>query len=202
MALTDVYVQVYGQLADFFSRIGQGQAPPQFTRQYLKDLGFTSANFNALIPLLKALGFLAPDGTPTERYHRYRDGSRARTVLADGLREAYGDLFLIKANPSEADRALIEGKFKSTHNASDRVAKLMANTFLALVALADLTVAGPTNPTPVEKPFEHEAPAPPQAPAVSLSPTLHYNIQIHLPATKDVEVYNSIFKSLKEHFLG
>jgi hypothetical protein len=28
---------------------------------------------------------------------------------------------------------------------------------------------------------------------------LHYNIQIHLPATKDVEVYNSIFKSLKEH---
>jgi hypothetical protein len=28
---------------------------------------------------------------------------------------------------------------------------------------------------------------------------LHYNIQIHLPATKDVEVYNAIFKSLKEH---
>jgi len=28
---------------------------------------------------------------------------------------------------------------------------------------------------------------------------LHYNIQIHLPATKDIEVYNAIFKSLKEH---
>jgi hypothetical protein len=30
---------------------------------------------------------------------------------------------------------------------------------------------------------------------------LHYNIQIHLPATKDLEVYNAIFKSLKDHLL-
>jgi hypothetical protein len=32
-------------------------------------------------------------------------------------------------------------------------------------------------------------------------PTLHYNIQIHLPATKDVEVFNAIFRSLREHLL-
>ena len=31
--------------------------------------------------------------------------------------------------------------------------------------------------------------------------SLHYNIQIHLPATKDIEVYNAIFRSLKEHLL-
>jgi hypothetical protein len=30
---------------------------------------------------------------------------------------------------------------------------------------------------------------------------LHYNIQIHLLATKDIEVYNTIFKSLKEHLI-
>lgn len=30
---------------------------------------------------------------------------------------------------------------------------------------------------------------------------LHYNIQIHLPATKDVEVYNAIFKSLRDHII-
>jgi hypothetical protein len=31
--------------------------------------------------------------------------------------------------------------------------------------------------------------------------SLHYNIQIHLPATKDIEVLNAIFKSLKEHLI-
>ena len=41
-----------------------------------------------------------------------------------------------------------------------------------------------------------------QVPLSGVQPSLHYNIQIHLPATKDIEVYNSIFKSLKEHLLG
>ena len=30
---------------------------------------------------------------------------------------------------------------------------------------------------------------------------LHYDIQIHLPTTTDIAVYNAIFKSLKEHLL-
>lgn len=120
-------------------------------------------------------------------------------MLGQALREAYGDLFLIKEHPSEADRAAIEGKFKSFHNVSPNLASLMAKTFLGLMQHADLrakaTVALPTHPTAAETPKETTAdkvlaPAPTQ---------LHYNIQVHLPATKDVEVYNAIFKSLKEH---
>ena len=59
MALTNVYTQVYGQLPEFFSKIREGQAPQQFTQQLLKDLGFKSSNHRALIPLLKALGFIS-----------------------------------------------------------------------------------------------------------------------------------------------
>src|ERR1700733_7342216 len=141
MALPDVYVQVYGQLPEVFKRLSDGQAPEKFTRQYVKDLGFQSASFHALIPLLKGLGFLSSDGVPTARYHAYRDQSQARRVMAEALRDAYSDIFTIKAEPTDADRALIEGKFKSAHNTSDRVAKLMASTFLALLSLADLKSA-------------------------------------------------------------
>ena len=205
MALADSYVQTYGQLAEVFKRLSEGQAPDKFTRQHLKDLGFTSANFHAVIPLLKTLGFLAPDGTPTARYHAYRDHSQSRAILGEALREAYGDLFTIKANPTKADGALIEGKFKSAHNTSERVAQLMASTFFSLLALADIH-PGASKAPPAPKP---EAPADlPTPPAgqkeiqqISHRPTLHYNIQIHLPATKDVEVFNAIFKSLREHLL-
>jgi len=204
MALTDVYVQVYGQLGDFFARIAEGQAPERFTRQHLKDIGFASASFNAVIPLLKALGFLAADGAPTERYHRYRDRSQSRRIMGEAMREAYGDLFVIKANPTDADRSLIEGKFKSAHNTTDRVAKLMASTFYSLLGLADLEPPAKPLQTPTT---EIKASLPPPSktegtPTATLSPTLNYNIQIHLPATKDVEVFNAIFKSLKEHLLG
>jgi hypothetical protein len=219
MALTDAYVQVYGQLGDFFDRIADGQAPERFTRQHLKDLGFRSSNFNAVIPLLKELKFLSADGTPTDRYHDYRDRSQSRRIMGEALRDAYADLFVINANPTEANRALIEGKFKSAHNTSERVAKLMANTFFSLLALADLQPHArkekkekkEKKATNGEERKEHVPPETAEAgrlpnetshAKLTLAPTLHYNIQIHLPATKDVEVFNAIFKSLKEHLLA
>lgn len=203
MALSKAYVQVYGQLGEVFARIAEGQAPEKFTTQYLKDLGFVSSNFRAVIPLLKSLGFLSEDGTPTSRYHDYRNTARSGRVMAEALREAYGDVFTIKANPIDTDRPLIEGKFKSVHNASTNVAKLMANTFYSLLELADLslgTIETKKEEKQSEPPVQVKIGADTQQ-ASHPRPTLHYNIQIHLPATKDIEVFNAIFKALKEHLL-
>jgi hypothetical protein len=196
-------VQIYGQLPDVFKRISDGQAPDKFSSQYLKDLGFQSTNHRALIPLLKALGFLSADGVPTARYHAYRDHSQSLKVMGQALRETYSDLFTIKAEPTDADRALIEGKFKSAHNTSERVSKLMANTFYSLLPLADLKGGSSVVAPEIKiqpKPEQHVA-IPPDRPEPTNRPTLHYNIQIHLPPTKDVEVFNAIFKSLREHLL-
>lgn len=205
MALADSYIQTYGQLPEVFKRLSEGQAPDKFTRQYLKDLGFESSSFHAMIPLLKTLGFLASDGSPTARYHDYRNHSQSRVVLGQALKEAYGDIFTIKANPTQSDRPLIEGKFKSTHNTSERVAQLMANTFYALLALADIS-ATTSNPLSTASAVSTEGAAASAATSAreglaAHRSTLHYNIQIHLPATKDVEVFNAIFKSLREHLL-
>jgi hypothetical protein len=98
----------------------------------------------------------------------------------------------------------VEGKFKSFHNVSDNVAGLMTKTSFSLLPLADLTVAVGPIPRPsfgdnvhIEIPTESVNGT---TPAGFLSNAgLHYNIQIHLPPTKDIEVYNAIFKSLKEH---
>lgn len=204
MALTNAYVQVYGQLPELFGRISEGSAPDKFTTQHLKDWGYTSSNYRAVIPLLKALGFLSADGAPTSRYHEYRNTAQSKRIMTEAIREAYGDLFTIKAKPTNADRALIEGKLKSVHNASPTTAKLMASTFYALLDLADLS-ASLEQKVEVKEASEEVAP-----PVVQITestakghnrPSLHYNIQIHLPATKDIEVFNAIFKSLKEHLL-
>jgi hypothetical protein len=126
-------------------------------------------------------------------------------VMAQALRDAYADLFLIKAHPSKSDRVAIEGKFKSFHNTSDNVAGLMAKTFFALLSLADLSATADGRP-PASIVPEPEKPGsiPEQEPILDRTKIfsasgLHYNIQIHLPATKDTEVYNAIFKSIKEH---
>lgn len=119
--------------------------------------------------------------------------------MGRALRDAYGDLFLINEHPSDADRSAIQGKFKSFHNTSENVAGNMSKTFLGLLALAELSG------THVE---ESNAQAPssdidtlPPSHFSTAAVGLHYNIQLHLPATKDVEVYNAIFKSLRAHLI-
>lgn len=204
MALTNAYVLPTNRIPDILAKIRDGQAPERFTHQLLKDWGFSSTNDRAFIPLLKALGFLTPDGKPTQRYSDYRDHSRSKQVLAEAQREAYGDLFLIKEHPTPADRNAIVGKFKSFHNASDHVAGLMGKTFLGLLQLADLSANSPAIAPPA--PQQAEAPVTNEERRTSSLQGgvagLHYNIQVHLPATKDVEVYNAIFKSLREHLLN
>ena len=203
VALPSTYTNAYGKLGEFFGKLRDGQAPTQFTQELLKDLGFTSKNHRAYIPIMKSLGFLSPDGKPTERYNSYRDHSKSQKVMAEAIKEAYSDIFLIKSHPTPSDRSAIEGKFKSYHNASDGVAKVMANTFYALLSLADLNAVNAQQEPEVSVTSLPESSQGQSQPGmesqIPMMSGLHYNIQIHLPATKDVEVYNAIFKSLKEH---
>lgn len=164
------------------------------------------------IPLLKGLGFLTADGSPTERYKQFLDITKWKKVLGEAVRESYSDIFVLKTRPSSSDRDMIAGKFKSTYNLSDTAAERAARTFLALLALSDPdTVFGDSKPDmtasfdPSPDP-KYTAPQPATStdrPASSQKSSigLQYNIQIHLPATKDIEVYNAIFKSLREHVI-
>ena len=205
MALTNAYVLPTNRIPDLFRTNQDGQAPERFTNQLLKDWGFSSTNDRAFIPLLKALGFLTTDGKPTPRYLDYRDHSRSKQVLGQALREAYSEIFLIKEHPTSSDRSSVEGKLKSFHNVSDNLASLMAKTFFGLLPLADLTAKATVLRPAVSDNGQMEVPAEPSTSAAQAGflggAGLHYNIQIHLPATKDVEVYNAIFKSLKEHLV-
>ncbi len=207
MGLPTSYTQAYGSLGEFFDRIRDAQAPDKFVHQILKDWGYKSNNHRPFIPLLKSLGFLSSDGTPTQRYHEYRNHEQSKSIMGNALKEAYSDIFLIKAHPTSKDTSLIQGKFKSFHNVSDNVAKLHSNTFYALLKLADLKETNKKQPANQE-PLAEKEELPPVENNESITTEfmtnkvgLHYNIQIHLPATKDVEVYNSIFKSLKEHLI-
>jgi len=203
MALTNTYVLPVNRIPDLFGKIRDGQAPERFTHQLLKDWGFSSTNDRAFLPLLKELGFLTADGKPTTMYHDYRDHSRSKAVMGQALREAYGDIFLIKEHPTTADKAAVEGKFKSFHNASENVASLMAKTFFGLLSLADISGKKGATPVQVETKQATSDQYPTQPEGNMFGRTgLHYNIQIHLPATKDVEVYNAIFKSLREHLFN
>jgi hypothetical protein len=207
--LTKRYMASVKNIPAIMKKIVEGTAPTKFTQAHLRSIGFKGSNDRGVIPLLKDLGFLTADGVPTPQYHEYRDRTKSTAVMADALRKAYEDVFHINEHPKEKDRKAIQEKFKSVHNVTDDLAKFQTRTFFALLKLADLdTVSKPQDTQEEEAGDEFssgEDKNEPDASPMGISrPSLgglRYNIEVHLPATKDVEVYNAIFKSLKEHLL-
>jgi hypothetical protein len=194
-------------VAAIMQAIQDGTAPPTFSMRHLASIGFTGTNDRGIIPVLKDLKFLSEDGKPTARYHAYRDKSQSKAVLGQSLKEAYEDLFHVKERPTDADKDAIEGKFKAMHNVSDNIAELQARTFFTFLKLADLDAAAKSaGVVQATKPSEgtagdEAARTETHSRHLGSSIGLRYNIEIHLPPTKEVEVFNAIFKSLKEHLL-
>lgn len=209
--LIERYLTSTKNLPQIFEQMVRGTAPQTFNTDYLVSVGFTSSNDRAVPLLLKSLGFLQDSGQPTSRYHAYRaGGDEAKAVLGEALLEAYEDIFHINAMPTDKDRTAIEGKFKASHNATDRVAEAQTATFLALLKLADIEGARKRKGNfahqikkediPNNKKDTKKEPLDQYDRPVTLD--LRYKIEVHLPPTKDIEVYHAIFRSLKENLLG
>lgn len=207
--LTKRYLVSTKNLVPIMTKVIDGVAPPKFNVDHLKSMGFSSSTDRGMIPLLKDLGFLSAEGAPQPRYHNYRDRSRSKSVMAEALREAYEDIFHIREIPTQADRSAVEGLFKSKHNSTDKVAQMQAMTFYALLGLADMKAPAPSPVLP-EVPLVSESVKADETPlnggvsppVAGLNTELHYTIQVHLPATKDIEVFNAIFRSLRENLLS
>lgn len=194
------YIISNNKISPILAKIRTAAKPSKFTHEFLKQLGFSSSNDRAIIPVLKKLGFLSEEGAPTDYYDRLKDGTDWKYVLGERMSELYKDLFNIdeeiyKANDSEVEGAIsrVTGKDKSS------VRRYLA-TFKTLATLAEFG----TSPRLKEKPEEKkEEPAAKQTPGKLKDSKVEFshNIQIHLPATTDISVYNAIFKSVKENLL-
>jgi hypothetical protein len=207
MALPTSYLTSYKNLPKILSAIQNAQAPKQFTTRYLEGLGFKAAADRLIIGVLKAIGFLTAEGQPTPRYFQFLDASQGKRVLAEGLLDAYADLFQINKKAYELSAVEIRNKLKTLTQGqvSDSVLEKMAGTFKALAQQADFT-APPilTEEVPTTEPPTAQSPT--QSGLRSREPVslggLVYNIQLILPADRDQAVYDALFRSLREHLIG
>lgn len=208
MALTSAYLTSTKNLEPVINAILTAKAPERFTYRFLEDLGFKSSNDRLYINLFKGLGLLDDSGTPTERYFKFLDQGIYKEILAEGIKEAYEDLFNINVNAQNLSTDEVKNKLKTLTQGqkTDKVVSLMAMTFTALCAIADWNVK--KNKTAVlessvkEEKNNQEIKIAEEK--ITVSPKrekleLHYDIQIHLPETRDEAVYDAIFSSMKKH---
>ncbi len=205
MSVPDSYLNSVRNVADIFAAIKGAGVPDRFSHEFLKQLGFASSNDRAVIPVMKALRFLDDNSAPTDRYNRFRDPSISGAVMAEALRDAYADVFIVNEKAHEQSSTALTGAFKRITGKGEAVSKKMATTFKALSGLADWSatsvapsVSEDTSPEPTASLPATDG-ATRSTPLAAGFPSLHHDVHIHLPVSTDVKVYDAIFRSLREH---
>lgn len=200
------FMNATGFATKVLDKIINAQQPERFTLDYLNTkLGFDTASARPIIPLLKRIGFLASDGTPTSIYSRFRNPQERGRAMAEALHVGYKDVY----ERNEYVHDLPKDKFKNLIveitglKPSDPVVSPIVATFFNLKAyanfnhgteLSEAKLIAPINEASQDAYSEMRR-------ENSQAFNFSYTINLNLPETTDVEVFNAIFRSLKEHLL-
>ena len=191
------------KIEPILEQIRKAAEPSKFTHGFLQKLGFKSTNDRAIIPLLKALGFIHDSGSPTELYKDLRDENSWQKALGRQIKDLYSDLYNIHTEIHNANDSEIKGAISRVTGKEAKTVTRFFNTFKTIIKLADFDGIEETE----NEPITNDSTSEPSQPKIEIPlkgetrPDFHYNIQIHLPATTDISVYNAIFKSIKENLM-
>jgi len=203
------YVVSTGSLTKALEKIQSAATPGRFTQEFLATLGMKGGSARPVIPFLKRTGFLASDGTPTGIYRRFRNSRERGRAAAEALQTGYATLFVANEAAHELSDSELRGLIVQMTGVDEgsRTLTAMLGSFKALREFADFSAAEgdarlpSSDATPSERQETVELPdtALPAPGVTGLN--VGYTINLHLPATSDIAVFNAILKSLRENLL-
>ena len=205
MADKPPYVTAYGNITKALNKIAEAATPPRFTQDFLATkLDLKGGSPKPVIPFLKRSGFIGSDGVPTDLYKRFRNPGQRGAAAKEALKAAYSTLYEVNEYIHDASEKDLRGVVVQVTglDADAPSVKAIVGSFKALKEFASFDEQAPSEEEEGEeeqaKPDDGE-----KAPRVVLKRGLglSYTINLNLPATSDITVFDAIFKSLKEHLL-
>jgi Family of unknown function (DUF5343) len=209
------YMNAYGNVTKIMNKIKEAKTPDRFSQDFLGTvLGFSGGSATPFIPLAKRIGLVNADGTPSDLYGRFRNPAQSEQAMSQMIRKGYAELYKRNEYAHELDKASLQGLIMEVTglDTSSPTLKAIANTFEALRTFANFELSAAPSTDTEERPVESNGPAAGTvaSPASTTVPApgalgqlrFSHNVYINLPDTTDVEVFNAIFKSIKEHLLS
>ena len=205
------YAQRTATLISMLDKIKTASVPDKFSQDFVAEkLLMKGGTPRSIIPFIKKMGLVATDGTPTERYKEFRNPAKSGVAIAQAMRELYETLFEMNEHVHDTNPATLKGLIVEATGAEQdsNVVHKTLSTFQALRKIADFETiqqdVEENNEEAVEPPamqplpqIQHQASSNRGGEGINLS----YTINLNLPATTDIEVFNAIFKSLKQHLI-
>ncbi len=207
----------HGRISFILDKIKHAKTPDRFTNDFLKTvIGAKSSNDRPFIGVAKRIGLLNQDGSPSEVYKKFRstDDRVSKAAMAGAIRHGFSDIYshneyAHKLNDTELEGIVIQLTGLEKDN---RIVSSIVKTFKAFKDYADFEVGEPAQKEQHESSPAEEYVQPQEEPTANIAPQLamnsgntqlglSYQINLILPKTDDIAVFNAIFKSLKENLL-
>jgi hypothetical protein len=197
-----------GTLGKVLDKMKEAATPQRFTQDFVADtLGFKGNYALAVIPYLKKIGFLGTDGSPTEIYKKFRNDDESKRAMAEATHIGYASLFKINEKAHELGDDQLKGLIVQVTGGKkdDSATRFIFQCFKTLKARATFD-GGALVHTKTEPPHESTSSdvgerAPLRQSESGIGMNLSYTINLNLPPSTDIAVFNAIFQSLRRNLL-
>jgi hypothetical protein len=200
------YMNATGTISKILEKIKVAATPSRFTQDYLAtELNFPGGSPKAFIPFAKKLELLSTDGTPTELYKQFRNSKTSKAAMAVAIKKGYSDLYTKNEYAHSLGKKELEGLILEVTGAEqgNKAVGAIVTTFEVLKGFADFEKKITENDTHTKTPASIDTDIGDGLNDLEdeLKLNLSYTINLVLPKTDDVAVFNAIFRSLKENLL-
>jgi hypothetical protein len=199
-----------GNVEKALAGIRTAATPERVNQDFVKTiLKIPGGSGNQMTSFLRKVGFAGTDGAPTEIYTKFRNPATSGKAAAEALKIGYKPLYvrnefmhklsdeklrglIVEETGQESDSSaigLVLACIKALRKYVDSMEEVASPPPSAVVA--ETTALSQVVHKHSGKSVKHE----------SVGLNLAYTINLNLPATSDVAVFNAIFKSLKENLL-
>ena len=202
------YLNAYGNIEKALNKIKTAATPDVFSQDFLGEkLGMTGGSSRPVLPFLKRTGFLGQDGVPTDLYKEFRNRDRSGGAAARALKIGYAPLYVMDEEVHKRDSDQLKNLIVQAtgFDADSATVKSIAKSFEALKGFAKFTGAALKADDKGDQGDDGgdsgDGGGGPEGEGLPTGFNLGYTINLNLPATSDVGVYNAIFRSLRENLL-
>ena len=199
------YLATSGTIENALKKIMAAATPPTFNNDFVHaKLKIKGGAGKALPPFFKKLGLVGENGSPTSLYLQLRTPDTTGAAIAQAMRIGYRALYEVSEychalSDKDLNKLVMEVTGLEHDNPS---AKCMKATFLKLKKHADfekgLEDEGESGDEDRDRNRDRGDEGTPSLKGLNIG----YTINLNLPATTNIEVFNAIFQSLRKNLLS
>lgn len=203
------YVTATGNITRALDAIAAAATPERVSGDFVKTiLKIPGGSGDQMNSFLKKVGFTNPDGTPSAIYKKFRNPSSRGAAAAESLKFGYGPLYVRNEYMHQLTDDKLRGLIIEETGSGDdsTVPAMILASIKAVKRYADFSSSSSEETDDSVTTNQISIPAirgnkvlEDQAHSVGMN--LSYTINLNLPATSDIAVFNAIFKSLRDNLL-